>query len=72
MGSIKITYGDKTEVYSLEPLASAGGDAPIATTDTAGLVKPDGETITVTEDGTISVGMTQINNIVTDTLNTEV
>lgn len=30
------------------------GDVPIATTTTAGKVKPDGTTITVTEDGTIS------------------
>ena len=30
------------------------GDIPIATTTTAGKVKPDGTTITVTEDGTIS------------------
>ena len=30
------------------------GDIPIATTTTAGKVKPDGETITITNDGTIS------------------
>lgn len=30
------------------------GDIPIATTTTAGKVKPDGETITITDDGTIS------------------
>lgn len=30
------------------------GDVPIATTEVAGKVKPDGTTITVTEDGTIS------------------
>lgn len=37
--------------------ASGGGgtgDIPIATTTTAGKVKPDGTTITITDDGTIS------------------
>jgi hypothetical protein len=29
-------------------------EVPIATTETAGIVKPDGETITITQDGTIS------------------
>lgn len=33
---------------------SSGGTSDIATTETAGIVKPDGTTITVTEDGTIS------------------
>lgn len=34
-----------------------GGDVPVATTETAGIVKPDGTTITVDPDGTIhSVG----------------
>ena len=30
---------------------------PIATTQTAGIVKPDGETITITQDGTISADL---------------
>ena len=33
---------------------SGSGDIPIATTTTAGKVKPDGTTITITDDGTIS------------------
>ena len=34
--------------------ADLAQDVPIATTETAGIVKPDGETITITQDGTIS------------------
>lgn len=46
--------------------ASGGtGDVPIATTETAGKVKPDGTTITVTEDGTISAVPTTPSNMVT-------
>lgn len=48
--------------------ATGGGaseDVPIATTETAGKVKPDGTTITVTEDGTISAVPTVPSNIVT-------
>ena len=42
------------------------GDIPIATTTTAGIVKPDGETITVTADGTITAaGGSAPNNMVT-------
>lgn len=47
------------------------GDIPIATTTTAGKVKPDGNTITITDDGTISAvgggGSTPANMVTTDT-----
>lgn len=47
------------------------GDVPIATTTTAGKVKPDGTTITITDDGTISAvgggGSTPANMVTTDT-----
>lgn len=46
------------------------GDIPIATTTTAGKVKPDGETITITDDGTISAvggGGATINDSTTTT-----
>lgn len=47
------------------------GDIPIATTTTAGKVKPDGTTITITDDGTISAvgggGSTPANMVTTDT-----
>lgn len=45
--------------------SGSGGDVPIATTETAGKVKPDGTTITVTEDGTISANATAPTNMVT-------
>lgn len=43
----------------------ASGDVPIATTETAGKVKPDGTTITVTNDGTISAAPSTPSNMVT-------
>lgn len=47
------------------------GDIPIATTTTAGKVKPDGTTITITDDGTISAvggsGSAPANMMTTDT-----
>ena len=47
------------------------GDIPIATSTTAGKVKPDGTTITITDDGTISAvgggGSTPANMMTTDT-----
>lgn len=48
------------------------GDIPIATTTTAGKVKPDGRTITVTEDGTITAagGSAPDNMVTTDTTQT--
>lgn len=56
-------------------ISSSGGsgDAPIATTGVAGKVKPDGTTITVTEDGTISAtggGSIPDNVALKDTTNT--
>lgn len=54
----KLKIGDGTTAYTqLEYFSSGGGgtgDIPIATTTTAGKVKPDGTTITITDDGTIS------------------
>lgn len=44
---------------------SASGDVPIATTEVAGKVKPDGTTITVTNDGTISATPSIPSNMVT-------
>lgn len=41
--------------FPLEMVNSGGGDVPIATTEVAGKVKPDGTTISVANDGTISV-----------------
>ena len=39
-----------------------GGDVPVATTETAGIVKPDGTTVTVDADGTIhSIGGSEVN-----------
>lgn len=46
---------DGTTTISASGSGGGGGsDVPIATTEIAGKVKPDGETITVTSDGTIS------------------
>lgn len=42
-----------TRVTRLEQSGGGGGDVPIATTEVAGKVKPDGSTITVDTDGTI-------------------
>lgn len=54
----KLKIGDGTTAYTQLEYFSAGGggtgDIPIATTTTAGKVKPDGTTITITDDGTIS------------------
>lgn len=51
-----------------------GSDVPIATTQVAGKVKPDGNTITITDDGTISAvgggGGTPANMVTTDTTQT--
>ena len=51
-----ITLTDLTDGTVRIDAAGGGGtgDIPIATTTTAGKVKPDGTTITVTDDGTIS------------------
>lgn len=53
-----ITLNKNAETGDITISSTSGGgstgDVPIATTTTAGKVKPDGTTITVTEDGTIS------------------
>lgn len=52
------------------PLPTGTGDVPIATITTAGKVKPDGTTITITDDGTISAvggGSAPTNMVTTDT-----
>ena len=54
----KFKFGDGTTAWADLPYASSEGGGgtggSIATTNTAGIVKPDGTTISVTEDGTIS------------------
>lgn len=56
---------DKTATGIRINSTGGGGSAEvaIATTDTVGIVKPDGETITVAEDGTISAGTTTIDYV---------
>ena len=62
MKQTKLTAGDNITLTDLTDgtvrIDSTGGggtgDIPIATTTTAGKVKPDGTTITITDDGTIS------------------
>ena len=62
MKQTKLTAGDNITLTDLSDgtvrIDSTGGggtgDIPIATTTTAGKVKPDGKTITITDDGTIS------------------
>lgn len=51
-------YPSAKAVYdAIQDVSGGGGDVPIATTEVAGKVKPDGTTITVDTDGTIhSVG----------------
>lgn len=46
-------------------ISGGSGDVPIATTETVGKVKPDGTTITITGDGTISANATAPTNMVT-------
>ena len=47
--------GAQTIEFTFEGLQGDDADVSIATTDNAGLVKPDGTSIKVTQDGTISV-----------------
>lgn len=62
MKQTKLTAGENITLTDLPDgtvrIDAAGGggtgDTPIATTTTAGKVKPDGTTITITDDGTIS------------------
>lgn len=79
MKQTKLTAGANITLTNLTDgtvrIDSAGGggtgDVPIATTTTAGKVKPDGTTITITDDGTISAvgggGSTPANMVTTDT-----
>lgn len=50
---------DNTQVGELVEL-SGSGSVPIATDDTPGIVKPDGSTITVGEDGTITAALDDV------------
>ena len=50
-----ITLTDLSDgTVKIDAAGGGTGDVPIATTTTAGKVKPDGTTITITDDGTIS------------------
>lgn len=68
-----ITLTDLTDgTVRIDSTGEGGtGDIPIATTTTAGKVKPDGTTITITDDGTISAvgggGSAPTNMVTTDT-----
>ena len=67
-----ITLTDLTDgTVRIDSTSGGGtGDVPIATTTTAGKVKPDGTTITITDDGTISAvggGSAPANMVTTDT-----
>lgn len=50
--------GDGTTPWNTLPVYGGESELPIATDTTAGIVKPDGSTITVTSDGTISATST--------------
>lgn len=55
LGGIKVGNNlTITEDGTLNATGGTGGDTPIATTTTVGTVKPDGTTIIITADGTIS------------------
>ena len=55
--NITITPESETGHVTIAATGGGGGDVSVATTETAGIVKPDGTTVTVDPDGTIhSVG----------------
>ena len=63
-----ITLANTSQGVQISANGGGSGDVPIATTEVAGKVKPDGTTITVTQDGTISaVPTTPTNMVTTDT-----
>lgn len=70
-----ITLNKNAETGDITISSTGGGggtgDVPIATTETAGKVKPDGTTITITDDGTISAvaggGSAPANMVTTNT-----
>lgn len=49
-----ISITENADTHKITISSTGGSDTPIATTDIAGKVKPDGNTITITEDGTIT------------------
>lgn len=56
LGYDALTYTKSNgDIINLLDTGSSSGETPIATTSTVGTVKPDGNTIAITEDGTISV-----------------
>ena len=60
-----ITLANTSQGVQISANGGGSGDVPIATTEVAGKVKPDGTTITVTQDGTISAVPTTPTNMVT-------
>ena len=63
-----ITLANTSQGVQISANGCGSCDVPIATTEVAGKVKPDGTTITVTQDGTISaVPTTPTNMVTTDT-----
>lgn len=71
--NITVTKDETTGRIIISATDSSPSDTPIATTEVAGKVKPDGTTITVTEDGTISAtggGSAPENMVTTNTTQT--
>ncbi len=66
LGNNSLTYTKTSgDVVDLLNLSGGGDETPIATTGIAGKVKPDGSSITITEDGTISATPSTPTNMVT-------